>query len=239
MQEKATSAYVNMMEISGANRDFTSIIICAVNHLQDLTIPCIRSVIQNTRENYELILIDDGSQDGTFQYFRSISRKAYRHESLRGVTKGRNLGLSVSEGNYICTLDNDVILPPGWLRILIGESKKDRVGIIGPMLTNQPRFHLPRSADGLIDVSEIAGACMLIKREVFNFLGYLDETFINCEDTDYCFRAILAGYRVVHTPNVLVYHKHFGTRGDLPQIRNRIGESRARIMQKYRGIFYK
>lgn len=227
-----------MIEIAGANTDFTSIIICAVNHLQDLTIPCIRSVIQNTGENYELVLIDDGSQDGTYEYFKSISRKAYRH-GRQGVTKSRNLGLRMSEGNYMCFLDNDVILPPGWLRTLIEESRKDRVGIIGPMLTNQPRFHLPRSADGLCDVAEIAGACMLIKREVLNRIGYLDESFINCEDTDYCLRAILAGYRVVHTPNVLVYHKHFGTRKDLPGIRNIMQKSSERIMQKYRGIFYK
>lgn len=228
-----------MMQISGAN-NFTSIIICAVNHLQDLTIPCIRSVIQNTGQPYELILIDDGSQDGTFQYFRSISRKAYRHERLRGVTKARNLGFRASEGNYILTLDNDTIVPSGWLKTLIDESKKDRVGIIGPMLSNQPdRFNLARSADGLCDVTEVAGACMLIKREVFNKIGYLDETFINCEDTDYCHRAVLAGYRVVHTPNIVLYHRHFATRKDLPQIRNRIPESRQRIYRKYRGIFYK
>lgn len=228
-----------MMEISGANITFTSIIICAVNHLHDLTIPCINSVVQNTGESYELILIDDGSQDGTYEYFRGMSKKAYRHDILKGVTKARNLGLRVSQGNYMCFLDNDVIVPSGWLKTLIAESQKSRVGIIGPILTNQPRFHLPISADGLIDVPEVAGACMLIKREVFNRLGYLDEKLINCQDTDYCFRAILAGYRVVHTPNVLVYHKHFGTRGDLPEIRNRIGESRERIMAKYRGIFYK
>lgn len=227
-----------MIEISGANTDFTSIIICAVNHLQDLTIPCIRSVIQNTGQPYELILIDDGSQDGTYEYFKSISRKAYRNQSSKGATRSRNIGLRASEGDYICFLDNDVIVPPGWLKVLIQESRKARVGIIGPILTNEKqRYNLPRSSDGLCEVACVAGACMLIKREVFNSLGYLDERLVNfAEDTDYCYRANLAGYRVVNTPKLTVYHRHFGTRKDLSRIHMR--ESQKIFLEKWKAYRY-
>lgn len=229
-----------MIEISGANKDFTSIIICAVNHLQDLTIPCIRSVIQNTGENYELILIDDGSQDATYQYFRSISRKAYRHKTPKGVAKSRNLGFRVSEGNYILTLDNDTIVPSGWLKTLIAESKKERVGIIGPWLSAPPRYekNLQLSADGLYQVYDIPGACMLIKRELVDRIGHLDERYINAaEDTDYCYRAIMAGYRVVITPKVIVYHKSYITRQERPQIQTQVSESRRKLQERWRGIF--
>lgn len=230
-----------MIEISGANTDFTSIIVCALNHLHDLTMPCLGSVIQNTREPYELILIDDGSQDGTFQYFKTLSRKAYRHESPQGVAKSRNLGFRTSEGNYIITLDNDTIVPSGWLKTLIQESKKERVGIIGPWLTAPARYdekNLKLSADGLYEVSDLPGACMLIKREVIERIGYLDEIFLNeAEDTDYCYKAIMAGYRVVITPKVIVWHKHYSTRKQIPEIQNQKNEARKILYAKWKGVF--
>jgi len=213
----------------------TSIIICALNHLQDLTVPCINALLRNTQQPFELILIDDGSKDGTFDYFRSLTRKAYRNQRPSGATRARNIGLKASQGDYIAILDNDVTVPPGWLGVLIQESGKQRVGIIGPVLTNEmSNMSLPRSDDGLMTVSAIAFACALIKREVLNQIGLLDERLINLgEDTDFCFRAVKAGYRVAITPRLIVPHKSFATRKDVS--RAQIDRSMEIFKKKYPG----
>jgi len=215
----------------------TSIIICALNHLQDLSVPCISAVMRNTYEPFELILIDDGSKDGTFNYFRSLTRKAYRNDKPMGPASCRNIGLKALQGDYIVFLDNDATVPPRWLGILIQEAGKQNVGIIGPVLSNEiSNMNLPRSADGLIDVSAIASACMLIKREVLNKIGLFNERLVNLgEDTDYCFRARRAGSRVCITPRLIVEHVSFATRKDVPNIKEQMQKSMALFKRMYPG----
>ena len=190
-----------------------SILVSAKDGLETLTAPCIRSLIQTTRVPYELIGIDDGSRDGTYQFFLENCHKAIRLPGI-GCGASRNVGLLHANGDHIMFLDNDVVLDrPGWLRALLADCGKRNVGIIGPVLTNERmKASLPRSQDGLIDVDEIAGACMLFTRSTFDRLGMLDPAFsMRGEDTDYCFRAKLAGFRVCISPRVLLYHKGGGT----------------------------
>lgn len=226
-----------MITVSPERAKRTSIIICALNHLQDLSVPCISAVMRNTYEPFELILIDDGSTDGTFQYFRSITRKAYRNDKPMSPASCRNIGLKASEGDYIVFLDNDATVPPGWLGILIQESQKHNVGIIGPVLSNEiSNINFSRSSDGLIDVSAISSACMLFKREVLSKIGLLNERLVNLgEDTDYCFRAKRAGFRVCITPRMIVEHVSFATRKDVPNIKEQMQDSLALFKSIYPG----
>jgi GT2 family glycosyltransferase len=169
----------------------SSIIIAAHNHLNDLTIPCISSIFENTRQPYELVCVDDFSSDGTYDYFCAVADKAYRTRKLSGANIVRNIGMASAQGDVMIFLDNDTIVPPGWLyRIL--KAYHPGVGIVGGMLSNEQgrRYFLKYSADGLIDVTEVSGACMSFSRAVFDRLGFLDASLINCgEDTDYCYFA--------------------------------------------------
>lgn len=197
----------------------SSIIICAYNHLHDLTIPSIRQLIANTYQPYELILIDDGSQDETYQFFKTLTRKAFRNARNSGVAKSRNRGMRAAQGEILIFLDNDVFVPPGWLGIILNEHQKLNVGILGGIPSNEHfKLSLPVSQDGLIDYPHVSGACFSFKRLVMDRIGYLDESFLNCgEDTDFCYRAYLAGFRVCSTPRLIVEHKHYSTRGELDQ----------------------
>lgn len=197
----------------------SSIIICTYNHLRDLTVPCIDRILSSTSSPFELVLIDDGSDDNSFAYFKQVSRKAYRNRQNLGVAKSRNKGMRSAKGGILIFIDNDVLVTPGWLRILLEEHGKHRVGIVGGIPSNERfRFALPLSADGLIDYPQISGACFSFKRQVMDRIGFMDESLVNCgEDTDYCFRALLAGFRVCSTPRVVVQHRHYATRRDLDQ----------------------
>ena len=210
-----------------------SIFVSGKDRLQDLTAPCIRSVVATVKAPYELIGLDDGSKDGTYQFLLENCHKAIRLKGV-GVGAARNVGILQAEGDHIMFLDNDVILDrPGWLGVLLAESRKRNVGIIGPLLSNeQTKDALPRSPDGLIDVDEIAGACLMFPRSTFDRLGMLDPEFSRRgEDTDYCFRARLAGLRVCITPRLLIQHRG----GATYDWRRETGQLRA-FRRKYRNV---
>lgn len=212
---------------------FASIIICAHNHLEDLSIPCLDHVLGGTSYPYELILIDDGSKDGTASYFGTLTPKAYKQSKRRGVAKARNLGLQNAQGDLIITLDNDVFVPPGWLNILAEESQKQNVGIVAAIPSNESdRLNAKRSLDGLIDFPHVSGACMAVTRECFDLVGFFDQNLINSgEDTDYCYRALMAGLRVTSTPRLVVPHLAGSTRKDLGK--REMERSAMRFRRKY------
>ena len=210
-----------------------SILVNGKDGLETLTAPCIQSIIETVTVPYEIIGIDDGSKDGTYQFFLENCDKAIRLKGI-GCGAARNVGLLQAAGDHIMFLDNDVILDrPGWLASLLAESRKTNVGIIGPLLTNeQIKRGLPRSPDGLIDVDELAGACLMFPRSTFDRLGMIDPAFSRRgDDTDYCLRARLAGLRVCITPRLLLYHKGGGTY----DWRKEAGQLRA-FRHKYRNV---
>lgn len=184
-----------------------SIILTAKGKLRELTIPCIQSIRATVTVQYEIIGLDDGSRDGTYEYMRGACNKSIRLGG-GGVGAARNVGLMKATGDHILFVDNDILTQKrGWLGAML-EDSQNNVGIIGPLLSNEPgKWELVRSADGLIDVPDVSGACMLFPRSTFARLGMLDPAFSRrAEDTDYCFRAKLSGLRVVITPRVFLVH---------------------------------
>lgn len=197
-------------------RGFASVIVCAHNHLEDLTVPCLDHVLQGTSYPHELILVDDGSRDSTIRYFQTMTAKAFRNAKRIGVTKSRNIGLMNAEGHLLVFIDNDVFVTPGWLSILEQESQKAGIGIVGGVPSNEKdRLRKRPAPDMLIDFPHVSSACMAITRRCFRVVGYLDETLTNSADTDYCYRAGLRGFRVASTPRLVVPHLVGGTRRGL------------------------
>lgn len=210
-----------------------SIILCAHNHLTDLTIPCIESIHRNTFYPYELILIDDGSTDGSMLHFQQLSRKAIRLSTRGGCAKARNAGLYAAAGDPLVILDNDTIVPPDWLTILTEEAHKHGVGIVSAIPSDQiQRLEGKVSEDGLIEYPHVSGFCTAITRHCFDVVGYFDESLINNgEDTDYCYRARERGFRIANTPRLVVQHRGGGTRRGLSKAE--IARSARRFMQKH------
>lgn len=196
-----------------------SVIMCAHNHLADLSIPCIESIRENTFYPYELILIDDGSNDRSIQHFQTMTRKAIHLSKRSGCAKARNLGMAAAAGDPIVIIDNDIIVPPQWLTILAEESRKPGVGIVGAVPSNElDRLRAPMSEDGLIELPHVSGFCAAITRYCFDCIGYFDESLMNNgEDTDYCYRARERGFRVANTPRLIVKHLGGATRRSLPK----------------------
>lgn len=184
-----------------------SIVIPAFNHL-DLTRQCIKSVRENTPYNLEIIVIDNASMDGTAEYLAGEAVKAITNSENLGFPKAANQGISAASGKYVCLLNNDVIVLPGWLPPLIDALEQDplacaagpkqvspqgRVWHAGtafgpesnPNLARKP-FHIfidfPED-DALVNVGREYPAmnfgCCLIPRRLFDEVGAMDDdTFL-------------------------------------------------------------
>jgi GT2 family glycosyltransferase len=151
-----------------------------------------------------------------------------------GACTARNQGLEIAEGRYISFMDNDVVVRSRrWLGILAESLEaEERIGIVGPKLVypfepyNIQEAGVGISRTGRVkylgrgeprdtpehnmrrEVQCLISACWLMKREVPQEIGGLDEIFnpAQFEDFDYCYRARMRGWRVVYEPKAEMYH---------------------------------
>jgi GT2 family glycosyltransferase/tetratricopeptide (TPR) repeat protein len=211
----------------------TSIIVLTHN-LLPYTRLCLDSVRRFTDEPYEVIVVDNASADGTPEYLESLAGVTLiRNATNRGFPAAANQGLRAARGRQALLLNNDTVVTTGWLRRMLDALHADpAVGLVGPC-SNQVSGGQQVPADydddlvGLDgfawdwgkahdgrreDADRLVGFCLLVRREVLDRVGLLDERFgVGCfEDDDYTRRALAAGYRAVVARDAFVHH--FGGR---------------------------
>ncbi len=194
------------------------IIIPVWNQLQ-LTKECIDSISEHTKLPYNLIIIDNNSDKETENYLKSLKGKdglnvaLIRNEQNLGFAKAINQGMKVSHADYICLLNNDTQVYDGWLKELINVAQSNlRIGIVNPGGTDSS-YGNSEIKGKWSEIGFATGFCMLIKKEVKEKVGLLDEAFDVgfFEDTDYCKRAKNAGYICVSAKASCVYHHEHKT----------------------------
>jgi len=218
------------IKIKMNNNDLTSIIIVNCNG-GDYLKKCIQSLLTNTHCMYELIVVDNGSVDGSLEYIKNIENvKLISNPINKGAPYARNQGLSLAEGKYIVFLDNDVVLTNQWLSRFIKYTYLDpSVDIWGPMsnyvsgiqlVPNVPYRNYSElqtfsarwacsNIDKFIYTKRLILFCMFVKREVVEKIGGFDPVFENWgwEDDDYCIRAQIAGFKLGVACEIFVHHE--------------------------------
>lgn len=226
-------------------RGLTSVIVIAHNR-RDLSERCVRSVLRHTVVPYELILVDNGSTDGSGRFFAEVAR---RHSHVRCLSKPKNFGvyartfgMQVARGEYMCWLDNDVEVGEGWLEPLVKAMADPAVGGAGNegvVLTAdwQHRFHTRHWPSGQAHrqpVDILVSYCVLF-RNLVHYIGFLDPGFHPFwnEEADYSLRVKLLGYRLVVVPVNVTHHAH-GTGLNLLRDRNdHIARMNRRLIEKW------
>jgi GT2 family glycosyltransferase len=214
-----------------APTDLASIVILTRNQLW-CTELCLYAIEWATREPYEVVVVDNGSTDGTREFLRDWA-ETRPHLTLvfnAGFALGCNQGIAAARGEHIVLLNNDVVVTDGWLGRLLRPLRNPEVGIVGPRTNcvagsqrvedvayNQRTVEdldpfarsWARRHAGKARLDDVAiGFCMAIRGEVLRTIGGLDPRFGtgNFEDDDYCLRAQIAGYHVVIAEDCFVHH---------------------------------
>ncbi len=195
---------------------------------------CIESLLRTSYNSYEIILVDNGSTDGSLEHveglFSDSRLKMVRNNENLGFAEGNNVGFRASNGNVVVFLSNDVEVDPNWLDDIVGVLRNPATGACqSKILLFERRTHLD-CAGGLLDrlgfvshrgeltedtgqydvadeIFHARGAAMAVKRSVLQEVGLFDPRFfIIYEEVDLCWRIRLGGYKVLLAPKSKVYH---------------------------------
>ncbi|MDR6553932.1 GT2 family glycosyltransferase [Paenibacillus qinlingensis] len=227
----------------------TSIIIPTFNGLALLK-ACVTSIRQHTFAPYEIIVVDNGSQDGTMGYCRNEHIKLVALPANLGFPAACNYGLRLAEGDTLMLLNNDTIVTPNWLpKMLSCLNSREDIGMVGPVsnyvfsrqkiripftgISNMVHIYSQVNPGKWRETKRLVGFCLLFKRSLYDQIGELDERFAPgyYEDDDFSYRARLAGYRLLIAGDCFVYH-----RGSV-SFRKKMGRSKRELLRRNRKKF--
>lgn len=195
---------------------------------------CLDSVLNQTYPNYEIILVDNGSIDGSVEFVEKNypEVKLIKNEKNLGFAEGNNVGIRKALKNpkieYVALLNNDMRVDQKWLeslvdaqadiaqsQILTSDGKISATGILysrNGLAFDRRSTHYDKEPFGA------SGGAVLYKGEVLEDVGvnteFFDKDFFcYSEDVDFSFRARLRGWKVKYAPQSIVYHKGSMTAG--------------------------
>lgn len=197
------------------NKLFFSIIIPTFNRKNFLNI-AINSVLQQTFKDFELIIIDDGSSDGTAKFTQKIndSRISYVWQHHKGVSSARNKGITESHGEIITFLDSDDRFRMHKLETMYKFIKRFPHYKIyhteeiwyknGALLSHKSHHTKP---EGFVFTEALRQCCISmstvgIRKDIFKKVGLFDENLVACEDYDFWLR-VTSQYPVKLIPEIL------------------------------------
>lgn len=228
-------AYQILMRCRRDNPDkhgLTTVIIPCWNQLA-YTKLCLKSLRQSVREPVEVIVVDNGSDDGTYEWLQELSEdwealRVLRQKENIGWIRAVNLGLREGRGQQFVCLNNDTVLPTGWLEPLLRALHSgEGWGIVGPLSNNVSGRQcirvgyeqlenmdgwawdfMRRHAGQILPSPRLVGFCLAISRECYEQIGPMDERFGMglCDDDDWCLSAKAYGYMTGIVLGSFVHH---------------------------------
>ena len=202
------------------------------------TLECIESVKKINYPNYNIILVDNGSTDISPDIFKQRHEDIIliKNEENIGYADGNNVGIRnalLNKAEYVWLLNNDAVVHPDALTEMVDIGEKvPESGILGSKIYYYDRpeviwfagatinwkyafsYHIGCDQndkplyDIIKEVDRVTGCSMLVKRDVCEKIGLMDEKlFLYAEELDWCVRAKIAGYKILYIPGSKVYHK--------------------------------
>lgn len=225
-----------------------SVIVITYNNLE-LTKACLASLVDySDYANYEVIVIDNASADGSADYLVEFAQananfRVILNDENRGFAAANNQGLAESAGDFIVLLNNDTVVTSAWIGNMLRHFRHDpRIGILGPITNNignearvatrytdlaamhqEARRITLQNMGKSFDIRTLAFFCVMLPRPVYTRVGFLDESFGTgfFEDDDYCRRIEQLGYRIVCAEDVFIHHHLSAAFDKMDQTRRR------------------
>lgn len=201
---------------------------------------CLGSLAAQSTLDFELVLVDNGSTDGSLEALARVALPAttvIRNPVNYGYTRGVNQGILGARGRFLALVNNDVVLDPRWLEEMLGGFADPEVGLCAGKILfadapgtidkaghllyadgqNYGRGHGEPDRGQYDRVEEVLfpdGAAALYRREVFESAGLFDEDFFAYgDDADLGLRARLTGWKCLYIPAARAWHQHSATLG--------------------------
>ena len=218
--------------MSSNKNPLVSIVIVNWNGLEDTKL-CLKHTSKQTYKNIEIIVVDNGSDDGSKQYLSDLKDIIYvNNEKNLGFTGGHIAGYRSSSGEYILLLNNDAVMDYDYINKSVKLMMKDvQIGAIGgksyfwndkyPLLdTNNPFYTFQNinaiTAEAIFEnkergilreVNNLSGSCVMVRRSVIEEIGYLHNPFFTYyEESDLFARMKRGGYKVIYSPDLAIWH---------------------------------
>jgi len=235
-----------------------SVIIAVKNNRATLG-KCLDSVLAIDYDNYETIVVDDGSTDGTSEALKKYSSKIkiITNTESTGPSAARNSAAHQAEGEFLAFTDGDCIVGSQWLKeLLSGFDKADPASVGGRqelpedagdfqkkvfLLMKKIGFitdYMRAGKDTIAEVAHNASCCVMYRKEVFLEMGGFLKGFWPGEDVELDYRLKKKGYRLRYNPKALVYHYRPDNLKKFSRMMSRYGRAQGFLLRKY-GIFRK
>lgn len=197
----------------------------------DNLLDTVECVLENSgHPDLELVVVDDGSTDGSGDRvedrFGSTGRVRVVRGASLGISGARNLGARNATGDHLVFLDAHCYTPPGWLSELLAPLRDPRVGLVGPAFANLSRDDGARGVgvtwrDASLQMEWLAqegpepypvpllpGGCQAIRRADFERFGAFESLMTpwGSEGEEQSLRVWLLGYRVIAVPRAVIHH---------------------------------
>lgn len=211
-------------------------VILNTNRRED-TLDCLASLARNSYPNQHVIVLDNASSDGSVEAIRTTypQIQVIQLDKNLGYAGNNNVGIAaaVEQGaDWVFVLNEDTVLAPDCIEQLVRSGEQNhRIGIVGPLVFHYDEPQIVQSAGGKLgpkwdawhleqnkpysehlqresDVDWISGCALLIRRDVIEQIGMIDERFFYYwEEVDWCLRAQHADWRITLVPSAQLWHK--------------------------------
>ena len=209
-----------------------SVVVAVRNEMQYIR-KCMESLFKQDYDDYEIIVVDGMSDDGTYEILQELKKKhefkLFRNEKKNAAT-GRNIGIENSGGEAIAFIDGDAVAAKNWLsNIKEAMQRSGAAGVGGPDLLPEDSGYKewaigivmtsplarggrlnPSTQHSLMEkeryVDHIPTCNLCLKKEVFDEVGKFDESFVKGQDLELNYRIRKAGYRLLYSPKIEVVH---------------------------------
>ncbi len=234
----------------------TSVIVISYNNFYTTTGPCLNSLKGLSGNKWEIIVVDNGSKDGTQEHLAdyasqnpNISIKL--NIENRGFAGGNNDGVKLATGKVIILLNSDTLASSKALQSLSQKLiEHDDWGMVGPVtneagneqqvyfdeqgsnkIITQGEVWCRNAANSHIETDSLVFFCVAMRRDLYTKLGGLDEGYGVgfYEDADFCAKAIKFGQKLVIAEDVFVYHHGSASFSQLANIK--------KLLRKNKKIF--
>ncbi len=245
------------------NKPLVSIVIVNFNGYEVL-VSCLKSIEKLDYANFEVLIVDNGSTDKSLSFLEALDSKQVKlikSPKNVGFASGNNLALPSVKGEYLLLLNNDTVVPHNLLTVLVNKLESDKsIGALQPKIKFMDKPDILDNAGAYLnrlgltvhwgfgehdrdefdhesEIFSAKGACLMTRTALVKTIGLFDDNFGSYfEESDFCWRVWLSGYRVLYYPSVSILHKVGFTSQKMDTVVVMLNSTKNRIFSLFKNL---